>query len=66
MLTNCSAVLLPFTMANSGFENPRMTLSNLILARADGTWVPLTAISGGVRTSVKPDKRGLRTSMLTC
>ena len=51
MLTNYSAVVRPSTMANSAFENLRMTLSNLILARAEGTWVPLTAISGGVQTS---------------
>ena len=48
VLTNGSVVLLPCTMANNAFETARMTLSNVILARADGTSVPLTAISGGV------------------
>ena len=48
MLTNGSVVLLPCTMANNAFDNARMTLSNVILARADGTSVPLTAFSGGV------------------
>ena len=48
VLTNGSVVLLPCTMANNAFDNARLTLSNVILARADGTSVPLTAISGGV------------------
>ena len=48
VLTNGSVVLLPCTMANNAFDNARMTLSNVILARADGTSVPLTAFSGGV------------------
>ena len=48
VLTNGSVVRLPCTVANNVFENARMTLSNVILARADGTSVPLTAISGGV------------------
>ena len=48
VLTNGSVVLLPCTMANNAFDNARMTLSNVILARGDGTSVPLTAISGGV------------------
>ena len=48
MLTNGPVVLLPCTVANNVFENVRMTLSNVILARADGASVPLTTISGGV------------------
>ena len=48
VLTNGSVMLLPCTMANNAFDNARMTLSNVILARADGTSVPLTAFSGGV------------------
>ena len=48
VLTNGSVVLLPCTVANNVYENARMTLSNVILARADGSSVPLTAISGGV------------------
>ena len=48
VLTNGSVVLLPCAVANNVFENVRMTLSNVILARADGASVPLTTISGGV------------------
>ena len=48
VLTNGAVVRLPCTVANNVFDNARMTLSNVILARANGSSVPLTAISGGV------------------
>ncbi len=49
--TNGVIANLPFTVAAGQFRNFTLTLANVILARADGSQVPVSVVSGGIAVS---------------